>query len=101
MPLETTAADVESAIRRHGGPLLRAVTLFDIYRGRPLQDSEKSLAYRLTLRDDDRTLTESEVESVVSAGGRGAGIRHRGARPDLTGADRTALKYRRPDGTIA
>ena len=64
---DVPAADVESAIRRHGGPLLRAVALFDIYRGRPLDDAEKSLAYRLTLRDDERTLTESEVDSAVGA----------------------------------
>jgi phenylalanyl-tRNA synthetase beta chain len=67
VPNELPSADVESAIRRHGGQLLRAVTLFDVYRGRPLQGSEKSLAYRLTLRDDDRTLTESEVDAVVGA----------------------------------
>ena len=59
------ASDVEAAIHRHGGPLLRKVTLFDIYRGRPLADTDKSLAYRLTLRDDERTLTESELDAVV------------------------------------
>jgi phenylalanyl-tRNA synthetase beta chain len=64
---DVPAGDVEAAIRRHGGPLLRAVALFDIYRGRPLDDAEKSLAYRLTLRDDERTLTESEVDSAVAA----------------------------------
>ncbi len=63
---DASAALVESAIRRHGGPLLRGVTLFDIYRGRPLEQTEKSLAYRLTLRDDERTLTEAEVDSAVS-----------------------------------
>ncbi len=60
------AADVEAAIRRHGGPLLRAVTLFDIYRGRPLAETDKSLAYRLTLRDDERTLTEAELDAAVA-----------------------------------
>jgi phenylalanyl-tRNA synthetase beta chain len=64
---DVPAGGVETAIRRHGGPLLRAVALFDIYRGRPLDDAEKSLAYRLTLRDDERTLTESEVDSAVAA----------------------------------
>ena len=59
------AADVEAAIRRHGGPLLRAVTLFDIYRGKPLAETEKSLAYRLVLRDDARTLTEDELDGAV------------------------------------
>ena len=67
VPVELPAADVEGAIRRHGGPLLRAVALFDIYRGRPLAETEKSLAYRLTLRDDERTLTEAEVDSAVGA----------------------------------
>ena len=66
VPNDASAAAVEAAIRRHGGPLLRSVTLFDIYRGRPLEETEKSLAYRLTLRDDERTLTEAEVDSAVS-----------------------------------
>ena len=60
------AAEVEASIRRHAGPRLRAVALFDIYRGKPLADDEKSLAYRLTLRDDDRTLTDPDVDAVVA-----------------------------------
>ncbi len=58
---------VEAAIRRHGGPLLRDVALFDIYRGQPLAETDKSLAYRLTLRDDERTLTEAELDAAVAA----------------------------------
>jgi phenylalanyl-tRNA synthetase beta chain len=60
------AAEVEAAIRRHGGPLLRGVTLFDIYRGRPLAETDKSLAFRLLLRDDERTLTEAELDAAVA-----------------------------------
>jgi len=58
---------VDAVILRHGGPLLRGVALFDIYRGRPLADGDKSLAYRLTLRDDERTLTEDELDAAVAA----------------------------------
>jgi len=61
------AADVEAAVRRHAGPLLRSVVLFDIYRGRPLAKGEKSLAYRLAFQVDGRTLVESEVDDAVSA----------------------------------
>jgi phenylalanyl-tRNA synthetase beta chain len=61
------AADVQGAIVRHGGKLLRGVTLFDVYRGRPLEAGEVSLAYRMTFRDDDRTLTEGEVDEAVAA----------------------------------
>ncbi|OGO56105.1 MAG: phenylalanine--tRNA ligase subunit beta [Chloroflexi bacterium RBG_16_69_14] len=66
VPGDRPAADVEAVIRRHGGPLLRAVALFDIYRGKPLADTEVSLAYRLTLRDDARTLTEEELDAAVA-----------------------------------
>jgi phenylalanyl-tRNA synthetase beta chain len=67
VPEPTPAADVASTIRRHGGLLLRSVTLFDIYRGRPLGDQEKSLAFRLAFQGEDRTLTESEVDRAVAA----------------------------------
>jgi phenylalanyl-tRNA synthetase beta chain len=63
---DVVAASVEASIRRHGGPLLRSVTLFDIYRGRPLEAAEKSLAYRLEFQADDRTLVESEVDAAVA-----------------------------------
>ncbi len=61
------AAEVEAAIVRHGGALLRHVSLFDVYRGRPLAEGDKSLAYRLVLLDDERTLTEAEVDATVAA----------------------------------
>jgi phenylalanyl-tRNA synthetase beta chain len=61
------AAEVEAAIRRHGGPLLASVKLFDIYRGRPLDADRKSLAYRIAFQGPDRTLIESEVDSAVVA----------------------------------
>lgn len=62
---DRAAVEVQGAIRGHGGPLLREVALFDVYRGRPLDAGDKSLAYRLILRDDERTLTEAEVDAVV------------------------------------
>jgi phenylalanyl-tRNA synthetase beta chain len=43
------------------------VSLFDIYRGRPLDPDQKSLAYRLEFGADDRTLVESEVDTAVAA----------------------------------
>ena len=61
------AAEVEAAIRRHAGPLLRGVELFDIYRGAPLAETEVSLAYRLILGDDGRTLTDDELDAAVAA----------------------------------
>jgi phenylalanyl-tRNA synthetase beta chain len=61
-----TAGEVEAAVRRHAGPLLTSVQLFDIYRGRPLGTDERSLAFRLVFAADDRTLTEQEIETAVT-----------------------------------
>jgi phenylalanyl-tRNA synthetase beta chain len=61
------AASVEGSIRTHAGALLRSIRLFDIYRGRPLDASEKSLAYRLEFGAEDRTLVESEVDAAIAA----------------------------------
>jgi phenylalanyl-tRNA synthetase beta chain len=60
------AGEIEALVRVAGGPLLAGVRLFDIYRGTPLADHEKSLAFRLTFQAD-RTLTEAEVEAAVAA----------------------------------
>ena len=64
---DIAAATAEAAIGRHGGPLLARTTLFDIYRGRPLGDDQKSLAFRLVFQAPDRTLTEEEIERAVSS----------------------------------
>jgi phenylalanyl-tRNA synthetase beta chain len=56
---------VEAAIRADAGPLLRSVRLFDVYRGAPLEATEKSMAYRLVF-GVDRTLTEAEVDEAVA-----------------------------------
>jgi len=61
------AAEVEAAIRRHAGPLLRGLGLFDIYRGAPLAETEVSLAYRLILGDEGRTVTDDELDAAVAA----------------------------------
>jgi phenylalanyl-tRNA synthetase beta chain len=67
VPEAMAAATVADAIRGAAGPELASVRLFDIYRGSPLGDDEKSLAWRLVLQAEDRTLTEGEIESSVAA----------------------------------
>ena len=40
--------------------------LFDIYRGVGIPEGKKSLAFSLELRADDRTLTDTDSETVVT-----------------------------------
>jgi phenylalanyl-tRNA synthetase beta chain len=61
------AGTVADTIRRHAGPALESLELFDIYRGVPLSEGEKSLAFRLAFRAPDRTLAEADVDAAIEA----------------------------------
>ena len=65
------AAAIATAIRDAAGSLLVDLSLFDVFRGHPVPDGSRSLAYRLRLQAPDRTLTEEDLggvqRSVVSA----------------------------------
>lgn len=61
-----TVAQAEDVITAAAGKLLRDVKLFDIYRGVGVPDGKKSMAFSLELRADDRTLTDSDSEGVVT-----------------------------------
>ncbi len=60
-------ADIEEAIEAYRDrderfdDLVETVELFDVYRGEQLEDHERSLAFSIRYRADDRTLTEDEV----------------------------------------
>jgi phenylalanyl-tRNA synthetase beta chain len=59
-----TAERVEQAIRSAGGKMLESVRLFDVYRGKGVPEGRKSLAFSLTYRDPQRTLTDEEVAAA-------------------------------------
>lgn len=58
------AATIAAAIREAAGPLLVDLSLFDVFRGHPVPDSHRSLAYRLRLQATDRTLTEEDLSGI-------------------------------------
>ena len=60
-----TVGQAQDVITKAGGKLLRSVRLFDIYRGANLGEGKKSLAFSLTLRADDRTLTDDDSEGTI------------------------------------
>lgn len=61
---DTYVAEIESIIKEFGGKLLESVALFDVYRGKQVQQGKKSAAFNLTYRASDRTLTDEEVVKV-------------------------------------
>jgi len=62
-----TVAALEQCIARGAKGLLREVQLFDIYTGAPIPEGKKSVAFSLTLRADDRTLTDTEADADVKS----------------------------------
>lgn len=68
---EVASLDIERCIRRIGKELIENITLFDVYRGEQIPPGKKSLAYSVTFRASDHTLTDAEVntlqEKIISA----------------------------------
>ena len=62
--VQVTVAEIERAIAQAAGEMLNSVELFDEYRGENVPAGQRSLAFRLVYRAQDRTLTDEEVEPV-------------------------------------
>ena len=79
---EVPAQAVADALRSGGGELLEEVRLFDVFTGSQVGEGRKSLAYALTFRAPDRTLTEDEAsagrDAAVAAAGSAVGAVLRG-----------------------
>ncbi|WP_055667605.1 phenylalanine--tRNA ligase subunit beta [Desnuesiella massiliensis] len=56
--------DIEEVIVRQGGSILESVKLFDIYKGKQIPEGKKSVAYAIVYRDNNKTLTDNEVNKV-------------------------------------
>ena len=62
-----TVGALEKAIRKGAKGLLKEVSLFDIYRGKGIDEGKKSVAFNLVLRADDRSLTSEEADEDVKS----------------------------------
>lgn len=47
--------------------IVQVIVLFDEYRGKGLEDNEKSLAFRVTLQDTQTTLQDDKVDAAMTA----------------------------------
>jgi phenylalanyl-tRNA synthetase beta chain len=59
-------AVLQAAVEQAAGDLLQALLIFDVYRGKGIETGRKSIAFGLILQDYSRTLTEQEIEAVVT-----------------------------------
>ena len=56
--------DIENVIRAAGTEILRDVKLFDIYRGKQVEEGKKSVEFGVSYRHNDRTLTDEDVNAA-------------------------------------
>ncbi len=56
--------EIEDTIKKQGGGILESAKLFDVYKGSQIPEGKKSIAYAITYRHADKTLTDTEVNKV-------------------------------------
>ena len=63
---EILVGDLTDAIKVASGKLCEDIKLFDVYSGSQIPDGKKSVSFSLTLRSSETTLTDEQVEKVMS-----------------------------------
>ncbi|MDE6763040.1 MAG: phenylalanine--tRNA ligase subunit beta [Oscillospiraceae bacterium] len=59
------AGELEKAIRKSVGNILESVTLFDVYQGKQIAEGKKSVAYAISMRSHEGTLTDEQADAAV------------------------------------
>lgn len=57
---------IENEIRKAGGKLLTKIEVFDVYTGENVGADEKSIAYKLTFTNAEKTLSDDEVLALFN-----------------------------------
>jgi phenylalanyl-tRNA synthetase beta chain len=65
LPDGASYAELAGLLRAQAGPLLESLEPFDVYRGAPIPDGQRSVAVRLHFRAE-RTLSDAEVDPVMA-----------------------------------
>lgn len=61
----TRAGELSQVIKQTAGELLKEISVFDVYEGENIGKKKKSIAFRLTFLDSNKTLNIKDVEPVV------------------------------------
>lgn len=63
---ETPVGTLEAAIREGAGKLCEEIKLFDVYQGSQIAEGKKSVAFSVTLRSAESTLTDEVIDRAVN-----------------------------------
>ena len=62
----TPVGNIEAVIKKASGELLDTIKLFDVYEGSQIPEGKKSVAYAISFRAPDRSLTNEEINKVFN-----------------------------------
>lgn len=62
----TTFKEVHALAFQTERKLLKSITLFDVYTGKNLSEGKKSYAVSFTLQDNNRTLTDKQIDKIMA-----------------------------------
>ncbi|NLZ45195.1 MAG: phenylalanine--tRNA ligase subunit beta [Clostridiales bacterium] len=59
-------AHLEKAIKKAIGKTLESINLFDVYKGKQIEDGKKSVAYSISMRSHEGTLTDEQADGAMN-----------------------------------
>lgn len=63
---DMTSKEVEMLIKKKAGKLLLDINVFDVYEGKNIDETKRSVAYSLTFGANDRTLSDDEINEIMN-----------------------------------
>ncbi len=63
---EVKAEELEDLIYKVGKPLVNKVNVFDFFKGQQLDNTKKSIAFRIRFQSSERTLNDKEVSKIFN-----------------------------------
>jgi phenylalanyl-tRNA synthetase beta chain len=60
------AGDIVRAAEGADKKLITEVTVFDVYEGKGIEETKKSIAIAVTMQPRERTMTDEEIDAVAA-----------------------------------
>ena len=57
---------IEKIAKQYGSSKLIDINVFDVYEGKPLEQNQKSVSVSFNLYDQEKTMTDKEIDSIMS-----------------------------------
>jgi phenylalanyl-tRNA synthetase beta chain len=67
LPLGSEVQALQDAMRAAAPDYVREIRLFDVYQGKGIAPESKSLAFRVTMQDTQKTLADSDADAAISS----------------------------------